>query len=300
MHFLTFFSLSQANKKLKKSSGLFSSFLGGSSVSKYEDASDLLTQAANLYKLQRRSVEAGRAFEQAADCQIKAESPDEAANTLVEAFKSYKLEAPEQAANCLERAISMFVQRGQFRRSANFKTDLGELYENELQDIKKAIQSYEDASEWYKGDSATALSNKCALKAADLYCDDSIKDYTKAATTYERVAKESLSNSLAKWSLKEYFLKAILCRLADGNDYASANAVTQRFLQWDPSFQTTKEYELASKLIEAVKDGSSDDIALASKNFDKFSRLDGMKVRILNTIKNNVVAAPADIAEDFT
>lgn len=194
----------------------------------------------------------------------------------------------------------MFVQRGQFRRSANFKTDLGELYENELQDIKKAIQSYEDASEWYKGDSATALSNKCSLKAADLYCDDSIKNYTKAATTYERVAQESLNNSLAKWSLKEYFLKAILCRLADSNDYASANAVLQRFLQWDPSFQNTKEFEFSTKLIDAVKDGNPDDIAVAAKNFDKFSRLDGMKVRILNTIKNNIVAAPVDMEEDFT
>lgn len=279
---------------------MFSSIFGGSSTTKYEEASDLFTQAANLFKLQRRSVEAGDAFEKAAECQSKAESPDEAANTLVEAFKAYKLESPGNAATCLEKAINMFVQRGQFRRSANFKTDLGELYENELQDIKLAIKSYEDASEWYKGDSATALSNKCALKAADLYCDDSIKEYTKAATTYERVAKESLSNSLAKWSLKEYFLKAILCRLADNNDYASANAILQRFLQWDPSFETTKEYTLSNKLIEAVKNGSSDEIAIAAKEYDKFSRLDGMKIRILNNIKNNVTSAPVDIDEDFT
>lgn len=245
-------------------------------------------------------MEAGKAFESAAECQLKSESPDEAANTLVEAFKAYKLESPQEAVKCLEKAIGMFVQKGQFRRSANFKTDLGELYENELQDVQKAIDSYEDACEWYRGDSATALSNKCALKAADLYCDDSIKNYTKAATTYERIAKESLNNNLAKWSLKEYFLKAILCRLADSNDYASANAVLQRFLQWDPSFQTTKEYELSSKLIEAVREGSADDIAIASKNFDKFSRLDGMKIRILNTIKNNVTSAPVDVEEDFT
>lgn len=292
--------IAEANKKLGKSSGLFSSIFGGSSFTKYEEASDLFTQAANLYKLQRRSADAGKAFEKAAECQIKAESQDEAANTLVEAFKTYKMEAPNDAAKCLEKAINMFVQRGQFRRSANFKTDLGELYENELQDIHKAIQSYEDASEWYKGDSATALSNKCSLKAADLYCDDSVKNYTKAATTYERVAKESLNNSLAKWSLKDYFLKAILCRLADNNDYASANAILQRFLQWDPSFQSTKEFEFSNKLIEAVKNGNPDDIASASKFFDKFSRLDGMKVRILNTIKNNIQSAPVDIEEDFT
>ena len=245
-------------------------------------------------------MQAGDAFEKAAGCQLKAESPDEASNSLVEAYKAYKIESPDNAVKCLERAISMFVQRGQFRRSANFKTDLGELYENDLHDIKSAIQSYEDASEWYKGDSAVALSNKCSLKAADLYCDESVKDFTKAATTYERIAKESLNNSLAKWSLKEYFLKAILCRLADKNDYASANALLQRFVQWDPSFETTKEYEFASKLVEAVREGDSGAIADASRDYDKFTRLDPMKVRILNIIKTSVQSAPVDLEEDFT
>lgn len=253
-----------------------------------------------MYKLQRRSVEAGELFEKASNLQIKAENNDEASNTLVESFKCYKIESPERAAKVLESAIQMFIQRGQFRRSANFKCDLGEIYENELQDINNAIKSYEDASEWYKGDSATALSNKCLLKVADLYCDDSIKNYKKASTIYEEIAKKSLNNNLAKWSLKEYFLKAILCRLADDNDYSSANALLGRFLQWDPSFASTKEYEFSSKLIEAVKDGNSDQIANESKNFDRFSRLDGMKVRILNTIKNNLNIAPDVIEDDFT
>lgn len=292
--------ISEATKKLNKSSGFLGSIFGGSSTTKYEEASELFTQAANLYKLQRRNFEAGSAFEKASECQVKAGSLDEASNTLVEAYKSYKLENPSNAAKCLEKAIEMFIQRGQFRRSANFKSDLGELYENELQDIKSAIKSYEDASDWYKGDGANALSNKCLLKVADLNCDEKIKDYKKAATIYEQIAKESLNNNLAKWSLKEYFLKAIICRLADNNDYASANALLTRFLSWDPSFETTKEFEFCDSLIEAVRSGNADDIAIASKKFDKFTRLDGMKIKILNNIKNNIVEAPVDIEEDFT
>ncbi|QPG74528.1 hypothetical protein FOA43_001858 [Brettanomyces nanus] len=292
--------IAEASRKAKKSSGLLSSLFGSSQQTKYEEAADLYVEAANLYKLQRRSAEAGHTFEKAADCQKQANSPDEAANTLVEAYKAYKTEVPIEAAQCLERAVEMFVKRGQFRRSATFKSDLGELYENELHDVKKAIQSYDDASEWYKGDSANALANKCALKAADLYCDDSIKNFSKAAQVYESIAKESLNNNLAKWSLKEYFLKAILCRLADSNDYASANACLNRFLQWDPSFETTRECEFATKLIEVVKNGDADGIANASKIYDKFSRLDGMKVRILNQIKSNVVEAPDQLEEDFT
>ncbi|ODV87159.1 hypothetical protein CANARDRAFT_86077 [[Candida] arabinofermentans NRRL YB-2248] len=291
--------IAEAEKKCKKVTG-FSSFFGASQESRYEEAADLYVQAANLYKLQKRHTQAGQSFEKAAQCQLKADSPDEAANTLVEAYKSFKNEVPIESARCLEQAIELFVRRGQFRRSANFKADLGELYENELNDINKAIASYEDASEWYKGDSATSLANKFALKTADLYCDESIQNFSKAATTYERIAKESLNNNLAKWSLKEYFLKAILCRLADNNDYASGNALLQRFLQWDPSFQTTREYEFAARLVDAVKDGSSDDIANASKEFDKFSRLDALKIKILNKIKTSVQEAPDQLEEDFT
>ncbi|VEU20149.1 DEKNAAC101016 [Brettanomyces naardenensis] len=292
--------IAEASKKTKKSSGLLSSFFGSSQESRYEEAADLYVEAANMYKLQRRSAEAGHTFEKAAECQKLANSPDEAANTLVEAYKAYKAEVPIEAAQCLEKAIEMFVKRGQFRRSATFKADLGELYENELHDAKKAIESYEDASEWYKGDSANALANKTALKAADLYCDETIQKYGKAAQVYEQIAKESLNNNLAKWSLKEYFLKAVLCRLADNNDYASANACLNRFLQWDPSFETTREYEFGVKLVDAVKDGDPSGIANASKNYDKFSRLDGTKVRILNKIKSNVVEVPDQVEEDFT
>lgn len=290
----------EAAKKAQKTGGMFSSFFASSQESRYEDAADLYVEAANLYKLQRRNAEAGHTFEKAADCQDKAGSPDEAANTLVEAYKAYKTEVPIEASQCLEKAIEKFVKRGQFRRSAAFKADLGELYENELHDTNKAIQSYEDASEWYKGDSANALASKCALKAADLYCDDSVANYAKAAQIYEQIAKESLNNNLAKWSLKEYFLKAILCRLADNNDYASANALLNRFLQWDPSFETTRECDFVTKLIEAVKEGDSDGIARAAQEYDKFARLDGLKVRLLNKIKSNVVKAPDQLEEDFT
>ncbi|GMG32953.1 unnamed protein product [Ambrosiozyma monospora] len=288
-----------AEKVSKKPSGLFS-FLGSSHQSRLEEAADLYVQAANLYKLQKKNAQAGQTFEKAAKAQKDAESPEEASNTLVEAYKAYKVEVPIEAARCLEEAIDMFVRRGQFRRSANFKADLGELYENELGEIQKAIDSYETASEWYKGDNASSLANKFSIKAADLYCDDSVQNYTKAATIYEAVAKDSLNNNLAKWSLKDYFLKAILCRLADNNDYASGNALLQRFLQWDPSFKTTREYEFAAKLVDSVRDGNPDGIAQASMEFDKFSRLDGFKIRVLNKIKSTVNEAPADLEEDFT
>ncbi|AOA62204.1 Alpha-soluble NSF attachment protein (SNAP-alpha) (N-ethylmaleimide-sensitive factor attachment protein alpha) (Vesicular-fusion protein SEC17) (alpha-SNAP chaperone) [Komagataella phaffii CBS 7435] len=287
--------IAKADKKCAPVSG-FASFFSGSGSYRFEEAADLYTQAANLYRIQRKSNKAGHVFEKAADAQIKADSKDEAANSLIEAYKCYKLDAPSDAARCLNKAVEFFALKGQFRRGANFKAELAELYETKMADPKHAILAYEEAGEWYRGDSAEALANKCYVKAADLSCSDEVQDFLKAAESYERIAKESLNNSLAKWSLKDYFFKAILCRLAL-NDYPSASALLERFVSWDPTFEKTREYEFALKLVDGLKEGDPDIIASASHEYDQISRLDNFKVKILNKIKNNIRDSD-DLAED--
>ena len=54
--------------------------------------------------------------------------------------------------------------------------------------------------------------NSCQLKAADLLATQ--KQYKKAVEIYEKVASVSM-NDLGKWSVREYFFKAILCILAE-------------------------------------------------------------------------------------
>lgn len=262
----------------------------------------MFKSAAIGYKAQRMYTEAGNAFLKEAECELKTDAPDDAANTLVEAYKAFKLETPERAAEALERAVAMFVSKGQFRRAANFKAELGELYENQLHNVGLAIKSYEESSDWYLGDSASALANKFLLKAADLYCDESVAQYAKAAGVFERVAHESVGNSLAKWSLKEYFLKAVLCRLAERGDYASGEALLARFGSWDPSFGTTRECELCRELVDAVREGDVDAVSAAARKFDQFQRLDALKVRLLNLIKTHTEsgAGPDMVEEDFT
>lgn len=40
------------------------------------------------------------------------------------------------------------------------------------------------------------------------------EDYYKAINNYERIARQSITNQLMKWSVKDYFLKAGICHLA--------------------------------------------------------------------------------------
>lgn len=101
--------------------------------------------------------EAGIAFEKAADIQTnKLNEPDDAANTMTEAFKAYRKTDPEDAARVLDIAINHYTSKGNFRRAATHKQNLAEVYELEIGDQKRAMESYEIAASWFEGDNAEA------------------------------------------------------------------------------------------------------------------------------------------------
>jgi tetratricopeptide (TPR) repeat protein len=101
--------------------------------------------------------EAGQAFEKAASIQTQnLNEPDDAANNLQEAFKVYRKSDPEDAARVLSSAIQHYVLRGNLRRAATQQQYLAELYEVELGDMKKALEAYEKAADWFDGDNAEA------------------------------------------------------------------------------------------------------------------------------------------------
>lgn len=105
--------------------------------------------------MQKAGKEAGQTFEKAAQIQSsKLSEPDDAANTLTEAYKSYRKDEPEEAARVLEQAIQHYTMKGNFRRAATHKQNLAELYEVELQDQKRAMEAYETAAGWYENDNA--------------------------------------------------------------------------------------------------------------------------------------------------
>lgn len=111
-------------------------------------------------------------------------------------------------------------------------------------DIKRAIDAYELAGDWFQGDSAEALANKVFLKVADLAALEQI--YPKAIERYEGVAKSSAGNNLMKWSLKDYFLKAGICHLAAGVSPPALGG-------WGASWLTEMVYRIKSLQSELLK-----------------------------------------------
>ncbi|MCJ1388442.1 vesicular-fusion protein S17 [Xylographa bjoerkii] len=284
--------LQKADKALAGAGGGFSFF--GGRTEKFENAADLYTQAANAFRMQKQGKEAGLAFERAASIQTKQlNEPDDAANTLTEAFKVYRKSDPEDAARVLQQAISHYTMKGNFRRAATHQQNLAEVYEVEIDDPKRAVEAYELAAGWFESDNAEALANKLFLKVADLAAVE--KDYNKSIENYEKVAKSAVNNNLMKWSVKDYFLKAGICRLAN-NDMVATSRALESYRELDPSFSSTRENQLLVDLAGAVEQGDQDAFADKLYQYDKFSKLDKWKTMILLRVKTGI----EEKGEDFS
>jgi len=284
--------LQKAEKAAAGAGGGFSLF--GGRQEKWEGACELYTQAANAFRMQNQNKEAGQAFEKAANIQTqKLNEPDDAANTLTEAFKVYRKTEPLDAARCLDVAINHYTSKGNFRRAATHKQNLAEIYEIEIGDQKKAIESYELAASWFENDNAEALANKLWLKVADLAAMEG--DYYKAIELFEKVASTAVSNQLMKWSVKDYFLKAGLCHLAVG-DQVATNRAFEKYRDMDPTFPSQREHQLLVDLYEAVEAGDQEMFADKLFQYDQMSKLDKWKTVILLKIKNSI----EEKGEDFS
>jgi len=284
--------LEKADQAARGAGSGFSLF--GGRTEKWENAVELYTQAANAFRMQKQGKEAGQAFERAASIQTsKLNEPDDAANTLTEAFKAYRTEEPEDAARCLDQAINHYTMKGNFRRAATNKQNLAELYEVSIGDNKRAAEAYDIAAGWYESDNAEALANRLFLKVADLAALDA--DYYKSITNYEKVAKSSLNNNLMKYSVKEYFLKAGICHLATGDMVGTARAL-ESYQSLDPTFSATREYQLLADLQSAVEQGDGEVFADKLYQFDQMSKLDKWKTTLLLRVKEAIV----EQGEDFS
>lgn len=282
--------IAEAEKLSKPQSGFFS-FLGGSLLSRLEDACDLRVQAANSYRLNKQFALAGQQFRQAAEIQKQLNNLNDVANHLIEAYKCYKSESPPDAIECLEQAIHIFLtQNGQFRRAANFQMDLAALYEL-IADVDSATAAYEKAGDFYLTDHAEALSNKAYLKCADL--NAGAGNYSKARDLYDTVIQNALGNSMTRWSLKEYFVKNLFCTLAM-EDVVEAQKRLERYNDEEPSFAATREYKLVQEILELIQEGDPQRFSDVVYEYDQFSKLDKLKTQMLLRIKTSVVEKDGD------
>jgi alpha-soluble NSF attachment protein len=130
-----------------------------------------------------------------------------------------------------------------------------------------------------------SLANKLLLKVADIAALE--KDYFKAIENFEKVAQQSVSNNLMRYSVKDYLLKAGLSHLASG-DIVSAQRALEKYRDWDPSFASTREHQLLVDVTEALESNDQEKFADKLYAYDQMSRLDKWKTTMLLRVKENI------------
>eukprot|EP00048_Salpingoeca_helianthica_P014447 m.221737 g.221737 ORF g.221737 m.221737 type:complete len:365 (-) comp15874_c0_seq1:325-1419(-) len=278
-----------ADKKKKEgSSGGFLSFLSNPQA-KLEEAAELYERASNGFKINKQWNECGNAAQQAAECHLKLQAPHEAAQKYVDAANAYK-KSPAGAGNadfvrCMELGVQQYLHMGRFAIAAKHVSALAEFFETQVVDLEKAIKYYEQAADHYEGEDSTSSRNKALLKVALLSAQ--LERYDRAVEIYEDVGTKMIDNSLLKWSVKEYFLKAGLCRLCTGDIVAAERAI-EGYGQTFPQFADQRESRLLMGVLHAVQEGNVEEFTRVVGEYDAVSTLDPWMTTILLRIKKTL------------
>ncbi|GLV40747.1 alpha Soluble NSF attachment protein [Carabus blaptoides fortunei] len=273
--------IAEAEKKLS-SKGFFSSLFGGSA--KVEDAVECYHRAANLLKMAKKWNQAGSAFCEAASLHAKAGSRHDAATNFVDAANCYKKSDTNEAVSCLLKAIEIYTDMGRFTMAAKYHQTIAEIFETDGMDLEQAVQHYEQAADYFRGEESNSSANKCLLKVAQYAAQ--LENYDKAIQIYQQVAASSLESSLLKYSAKEYFFRAALCQLCI--DVLNAQHALERYQEMYPAFQDSREYKLIKVLIDHIEEQNVDGFTDAVKDYDSISRLDQWYTTILLRIKKQL------------
>ncbi|CAG9567804.1 unnamed protein product [Danaus chrysippus] len=274
--------IAEAEKKLSSSKTFLGSLFGGSS--KVEEAVDCYLRAANLFKMSKKWPQAGQAFCSAAQLHLKAGVRHDAATNFIDASNCYKKSDPNEAVSCLLKAIEIYTDMGRFTVAAKQHQNIAELYETECVDLARAMQHYEQAADYFRGEESTSSANKCMLKLAQYAAQ--LEHYDKAIQIYEQIAKSSLDNSLLKYSAKEYMFRAALCHLCV--DLLNAQHALDKYSALYPAFADTRECKLVKELIEHLEEQNIDAFTETVKTYDSISRLDQWYTTMLVRIKKQI------------
>ncbi|KAK7815760.1 hypothetical protein U0070_025220 [Myodes glareolus] len=283
--------MAEAEKRVKASHSFLRGLFGGNT--RIEEACEMYTRAANMFKMAKNWSAAGNAFCQAAKLHMQLQSKHDSATSFVDAGNAYKKADPQEAINCLNAAIDIYTDMGRFTIAAKHHITIAEIYETELVDIEKvstghayehgaeesgkeekvqAIAHYEQSADYYKGEESNSSANKCLLKVAAYAAQ--LEQYQKAIEIYEQVGANTMDNPLLKYSAKDYFFKAALCHFIV--DELNAKKLLEAHEEQNSEAYTEAGIIPVLRSLNQVKE------------FDSISRLDQWLTTMLLRIKKSI------------
>lgn len=74
---------------------------------------------------------------------------------------------------------------GRFTMAAKYHQNIAEIFETDGMDLEQAVQHYEQAADYFRGEESNSSANKCLLKVAQYAAQ--LENYDKAIQIYQQV-----------------------------------------------------------------------------------------------------------------
>ena len=239
----------------KAHSKLTPGFLGkmfSSKESREEEATDLLTSAANIYKIRKDWKKAGETYEEIARLEVE-QGGSTAYVHYQNAAHCFSFVDKVKSNQMLDAAIESCVKVGKYMQAGKTAQRIATECEENF-DYPNAIDKYKKAAEYFAMESQNtkSMQQQCLLKVADLMCISNHKDmFTEAPKIYEKLGMQYLTVPLLKSSAKDMFFKNVMCYVAK-KDEVTAEVNLKKYLLEDPTFDDTRDSKFLKAVIKCI------------------------------------------------
>ena len=177
-----------------------------SKESRTDEAIELLTSAANMYKIRKDWRKAGETYEELG--RLDGETGGGMGYSFYQdAAHCFSFVDKTRSDQNLDRAIESCERAGKYMQAGKTSQRIATEFEENF-NYEKAIEKYKKAAEYYAMESQNtkSMQQQCLVKVADLMCISNHKDmFTEAPKIYEKLGMQYLTVPLLKTSAKDMF-----------------------------------------------------------------------------------------------
>jgi len=285
-------------------SKFFSQFRSKPPTAKISKAAEMYAAAATKYKIKQNYEDAARTYELAANAYDSAEDRFGQVQNLSQASQSWRSVPNVTEAERLGlQASDLYLDLNKLVRAAKELTPIADAYRNKfMRDrdetaAEMATKLYAKAFELFRRDGkARSSASRVSIERANLMVLPG-KKYLEAGKVYESEANFCANEKLLKYSAKNHFFRAGLCKLwHDGNH---AHECFNKYCDDYPAFADTREAWLLANLINAVKKLDYRDYTKSVEKHEECTRLDAWTRSFVTVIQEKYFTIDAEIAFDL-
>ena len=225
-----------------------------SKESRVDDAMELLSNAAGIYKTRKNWLKAGETYEELARLDMES-GGGMAYSHYQDAAHCFSFVDKNRSDQNLDRAIESCEKSGKYMQAGKLAQRIANDFEVNF-NYEKAIVKYQKAAEYFQMESQNtkSMQQQCLLKVADLMCISNHKDmFTEAPKIYEKLGMQYLTVPLLKSSAKDMFFKCVMIFIAK-KDEVSAEVALKKYLLEDPTFDDTTDSKFLKNVIKFISE----------------------------------------------